>query len=284
MKFLNPSFDPSRFHRDMHLVGARKSYVIHFTARSGSSWLTDLIVSTGRLGKPGEWFNTNFVPKIAQGVNANDIPSMIKMLKRKHAPGGIFGAEITYGQLIATFGSHSAFLECFPATTKSFFLVREDVVAQAVSLAKAVKTNLFHSRSSAEVAESEDGFGYDPAEISKWLHHLWSHERGSEEFFASVGIRPIRLSYEQLITADPNDVLRMFSQALGETWDGVATPPSRVKTGTAQNAEFAERFRKERAALVEEIESARAATIEALRQNILSLPESAVLIENQIRL
>ena len=59
---------------------ARTRFVMHFTPRSGSSWLTDLAEQTGRLGKPGECFNPNFLPRMAARLDAANMDEFVEVM------------------------------------------------------------------------------------------------------------------------------------------------------------------------------------------------------------
>lgn len=265
--FADVSFDPARFHADMKRVGARKTYGIFFTPRSGSSWLTDTVTRTGRLGKPEEWFNPSFVPRVAQSVNADNLSNYVKMLKRKQAPGGVFGFEATYYQMLRTFGSEAGFLAHFPADTPGFFLVREDIVLQAVSLAKSVATSVYHSAGTPDedIGRSDREFQYDVGTIEHWLAHILDQELRFERFFARHGIRPIRLSYEQMMAIGRDELLAWLAAWLGESVDALSDiEDAHRKIGTKKNREFAERFAAENPRFLRAVARRRKHTLGAL--------------------
>lgn len=246
--FAGVTFDPERFRTDMRLTGARKSYAIFFTPRSGSSWLIEAVAATHRLGKPQEWFNPNFVPRIAQTINANNTVNYIKMLKRKQAPGGVFGFEITYYQMAATFGGEAAYLSHFPAATPSLFLVREHIVLQAVSLAKSIASSVFHAADASPeaLAQADHDYAYAPGEIEHSLAHILDQELRLERFFAANRMVPLRLSYELMMAMGREALIRLIAGHLDETVEDTGTPAKHhAKLGTSRNAEFADRFARE---------------------------------------
>ena len=267
--FADVSIDPARFRADMQRRGARKTYGIFFTPRSGSSWLTDVITGTGRLGKPEEWFNPSFVPRIARSVNAACLTDYVKMLKRKQAPGGVFGFEVTYYQMLSTFGDEQTFLAEFPAGTPAFFLMREDIVLQAVSLAKSVSTSVYHSPGTPEeeLGRSDREFAYDARAIEHWLAHILDQELRFEQFFARNGLHPVRFSYEQMMATGRDGFLVWLAMQLGEPADAI--PPAEEghrKIGTGKNLEFAERFARENPRFLEAVARRRRDTLAALGQ------------------
>lgn len=265
--FAAVSVNPARFHADMQKVGARVTYGVFFTPRSGSSWLTDMIARTGQLGRPEEWFNPAFVPKAAQFVNAGNLVDYVKMLKRKEAPGRIFGFEITYYQLMATFGDEVRFLALFPPSTPSFFLVREDIILQAVSLAKSVMTSVYHSANAGEeeIRKADEAFEYDAGTIKYWLKHILDQEIQLEQFFARHGIAPMRLSYERMMAAGPAQTLSLFARHLGVTLDRQAVNGGRHnKIGTEKNTAFAARFASEHQDFLRSVAERRSGTLGTL--------------------
>lgn len=272
--FSQVPFDPQRFRVDMQKPGARKTYGIYFTPRSGSSWLTDMIRHTGRLGKPEEWFNPRFLPRVARSVNADNLMNCVKMLKRKQAPGGIFGFELTYYQMLASFGSEAAFLSHFPPRTRCFFLIREDIVLQAVSLAKSVATSVYHSaNSSTETIERADHeFQYDAEAIEHWLGHVLDQETRFERFFAMNGIHPVRISYEMMIGMARDDLVGLFAEHLGEELgEHEASSERHRKIGTAKNNEFAARFAQENAKFLRAVARRRTETLSPFAGRALSV-------------
>lgn len=263
--FQNPDFDEKQFNSTINkLTPPHGTFGIFFTPRSGSSWLTDVLTQTRLLGKPQEWFNPNFVPNITRAVNARDLDSYLKMLRRKHKVGGFFSFEVTIYQMRRVFGSGSNFLSYFPDTTPLFYLTREDMVLQAISLAKAVRTSVFHSVSASEneIDQADTEFTYDAGEITRWLDHVFDQERKCEAFFANKNLTPHRLSYEQ-ITADGAEVtarrfLRVLRPAKAADLVIPELDPTHRKIASGRNSEYAERFRKEHPEKIAEIEAFRA--------------------------
>jgi hypothetical protein len=76
------------------LKPAHQRYVILFTPRSGSSWLTQLLSSTQRLGLPEEYINPDFVFDVARFLNAKTSGQLLDaLLRRRKTENGIFGIE-----------------------------------------------------------------------------------------------------------------------------------------------------------------------------------------------
>ncbi|MEQ9261275.1 MAG: Stf0 family sulfotransferase [Roseovarius sp.] len=263
--FKNPDFDAVRFARELEeKKPAHRSFGIFFTPRSGSSWLTDVVIGTKLMGKPHEWFNPNFIPNITRGVNAETLDGYIEMIRRKHKPGGIFSFEITSYQLRRVFGMNGTFPGYFPPEDIYFYLTREDMVAQAVSLAKAVQTDVFHSKGSAPdaVQAADEAFPYDADLIEEWLDHIFGQEKLFETFFETHGYKPIRITYEQMTGMGAEGVahylMRTVRPGIAKKFTYEPTVIEHKKIGTSRNAEYVDRFRRDRAKRVAEVEAFRA--------------------------
>lgn len=244
----------------------KRTFVIYFTARSGSTWLSEIILKTGRLGVAQELFNPAYVPKIAKNMGAKDLDAYIELAQRRFRKKGVFSFEITAYHIRSVFGTFDAFYEHY-GSFPCLWLIREDIVAQAVSLAKMVKTRVHHAwAQDGDIALRLDSqFAYDGELVKKWLRHLLAAERLSEQWFAQHGIKPLRLSYERITALTPDQLIGIISSHIGRP--GVVPRESdnpMTKLGTAQNTAFADRFRTENAAFIAEIDAARAPMLERL--------------------
>lgn len=266
--FNNPDFDAERFANDMETKKpAPRTLGFFFTPRSGSSWLTDVVISTKALGKPHEFFNPNFIPNITRGVNAETLDGYVEMLKRKQKLKGVFSFEITSYQLRRVFGMEGAFAGHFPPDKTYFYLTREDMVAQAVSLAKAVRTEVFHSKGHTpeKVQAADAAFEYDANLIEEWLDHILGQERLFETFFSEHGYNPTRITYEQITGMGAERVAHYLMgkvrPRLAKAFSYSAPEIKHRKIGTSRNAEFVERFRRERPRKAAEVDEFRATIV-----------------------
>jgi trehalose 2-sulfotransferase len=258
--FAKVAFNIMRFRADMEKPACTKSYQIFFTPRSGSSWLTGVLSSTKLLGDPGEYFNPNFLLPNARAFNANSLARYIAMLKRRRVKGQTFGFEITYLQLLKTFGSEKNYYSHFGPDVASFYLVRKDIVKQAISLWKMVDTKVSHSVQiqKTDIHNADQMLRYDQHEIKRWLLHIHQQELGLNRFFPLYGYQPVRLYYEDMMAAGATRVAGDFMETLGVA--GSPSGPvkaSHEKVGSQLNDDFAERFSREEAEFLKLIEDER---------------------------
>lgn len=261
------------FERLMRRDPPARQYAVHFTPRSGSSWLTDLAESSGVLGSPRECFNPNFMPEMVSVLGALSMAEYVAVLGRRFQAAGTWGFEITRGQMEFAFGDDRAFMKHFKEA-RQIWLIREDIVAQAISLQKMNDTGVTHSvhLSDEARAEAEARFVYDAEAIAKWLLHIRRLETGTEAFFAEFGMSPLRLSYEVLMNHHPAEVVRAVASHVGaEAGPDVVAASTHQKVGTPRNLEFAERFRHENAELLADVDADRATMLARLTRDLNGL-------------
>lgn len=249
---------------------ARIRYVIWFTPRSGSSWLTDILSACGRLSHPAECFNPLQLRVLAQKLHVGDLDQYIQILLRRRNTEGVFGCQLTWYQMQRCFGDEAHFMRYFDGAP-GIWLIREDLVAQAVSLAKMEQTGLRHGAHSdaATRAAAEAGLAYDPARIGAALQHILRAEDGCEALFQAWGHAPLRLSYERNIAMGANHVLNAIAHHIGVR----PIPPASIETehvklGTDLNVEFAARFRAENADMLADIDAGRAVRLAAIDRTL----------------
>ena len=265
--FKKVDFDPELYERVMRKPPAHTRYVIYFTPRSGSSWLTDILARTRRLSLANEAFNPNFIPNIAQVCNASTLEQYINVLLRRHAQKGIYGFEITMHQFEAVFRDPQVFMEHF-GRGPCFWLIREDIVAQAVSLYKMVTTKVTHAPQidAERRAAAEATFRYDASAIKRWLNHILTAERKNEVLFREFGLSPLRMSYEQLTALGAQRTVDLVTRHLGlkKNLPRVNLESGHVKVGTSMNRDFAERFRREERDFLAKVAAERAPWLDRL--------------------
>ena len=243
-----------------------RRYVIFFTPRSGSSRLTDLLTRTGVLSRPGEAFNPAFMPNMADALQARDLETYVKVLVRKRNTQGTFGVEMTYEHL--NNGLHGAenMLRLLRPTAY-VWLIREDIVAQAISVSKMRQTRVSHSVLADEdvQAAAEAGFSYRPMQIMRAMAGLARQEDRIEAMMAAHGIAPLRISYEQTVARPERETLARIARHVGVDLPELASPPSSHRKLIGDKArDFAARFQREHAPFVAEITRRRADRIARL--------------------
>lgn len=138
------------------------------------------------------------------------------------------------GVLNQVFG-HTAFV----------YLHRDDVLAQAVSWHRAEQTNVWHRTDQKQSQQPEQESRYDFEQIRDLVQTIEEHNSAWRAWFASVGIQPHIVRYEDL-DADPVGVACEVLDFLG-----LKLPPGRlIKTRNRRladehNARWIDRYRAE---------------------------------------
>ncbi len=247
--------DAARIAECEKLVPAHRHYVIFFTARSGSTWLTSVLSATKQLGVPEEYINPDFVLDVCKSVRARTQVDMLQVLfRRRKTPNGVFGIEVRHID-IELFGIEQ-FFSIFGPETVFFNLWRDNMVSQAISLYRAVYTGRFHSTDPRQAPPPP----YDGDGIKRWMTHLLNTENKNLRLLASEG-RPARfLRYEDIFRHEATTVA-MIADALRvdipPAPPGGEAPPKQEKLGDSWNKEAEATFRSREAQFVAETEAAR---------------------------
>jgi len=247
--------DHSRFLTEIKsAVLPTKQYVILFTPRSGSTWVTDTCAATNKLGIPGEYLNPSFIPSEVQSLNTKSTDDFLKILRhRKKSSNGVFGIQIRAFEI--ELFDHAAYHDAFGPETTYFFLWRRNLVAQAISLYKAVKSGYYHSTSSKK--DTVPTIPYNRDEIMHWIRHILNIENNNYDFCKANGYKPYELIYED-IAGQSKKLVSTLSHILGV--DDVELPENSVapkKIGDSWNLSTEEQFRAENPDFIIQIESQR---------------------------
>ncbi|SFL74160.1 Stf0 family sulfotransferase [Shimia aestuarii] len=259
--------NPARAEQVQEMALADPRYVIFFTPRSGSSRLTDLLTHTGALGKPDEVFNPAFMPAIAQFYGATSMRTYTPLLLRGHQLGGVFGCEVTFLHIMRAFGTGARFLKALQPKA-CLWLVREDIVAQAVSVLRMLQTRQAHAigRESASGDTDDAAFRYDAMTIRLAIWRIRWMEQRTERLFSRNGLQPLRLSYERTIAMDETALIRQVALHVGvELGVDVTAQNRHQKLGGQKSDDFAQRFREDNPRFVARLDRARAQMIAALQ-------------------
>jgi LPS sulfotransferase NodH len=199
-----------------------QSLVVCCTQRSGSWLLCGLLDSTGRAGRPHEWFSPPTETALRERWRtASDADYGRAVLRAGTTANGVFAAKVTWSEI--------GRLPTLPAP-RYVWLRREDRLAQAVSWALAGQTGLYHDWDSGPGVEPR----YDPGEIDGFLRLIDEHELGWEGWFAERSIEPLVVRYEDLLER-PEDETRRVLSTVGVDAAGVHVQTERRADGVAQD-------------------------------------------------
>lgn len=224
----------------------RRRYIIAITPRSGSSYLCNALKNTKRLGWPQEVLEQNSVAiRLAKNMPGRTpeeyICNTLKVTKTANNVAGLKTSWFQFENFMAAMTDHG-YLSGF----KYVYLTRRDLSAQAVSLYKAVATNVFHSvqKQSEESLAKLATLEYDYAAIRYWYDHIIVQERGWQQYFFDHRIFPLHITYED-IEEDIVRVIKRISHYVGVKPESLHFPEqisNFQKIRNEQSTEWARRF------------------------------------------
>jgi LPS sulfotransferase NodH len=203
-----------KFDLDQFEGRPRISYLVATTPRSGSTWLSHLLWSTGGLGAPLEYLN--FRPQSHYAVDVDDraaqLSHWIEVQRRRTTPNGVFGHKV-FLPMLASLKTHNPDLLAQMRPNYIVHLSRRDRVAQASSYARAAQTGAWvagpadHARPAIPAELVRDALASIAAQEEMW-----------EALFKSMDREPLRLVYEDVV-ADPGKAVAEVASFLGVTLD-----------------------------------------------------------------
>jgi LPS sulfotransferase NodH len=257
----------------------RAAYLLCATPRSGSTLLCDLLEATGIAGRPDEYFealrDTGRPRQPREYFEGVDDPEVLELLPRSApplageepferrlaavvraatTPNGVFGAKVMWGyhddlqarlaQLPALAAlDDAARLARLLGDVRYVHVRREDVVAQAVSLWRAVQTRAWRADDGGAAADQPR---YSFAGIDHLVRMLRSHDRRWRRWFTARSIAPLELRYEA-VAGDPAGALTRTLEHIGIASELAGEPPAPRLRRQADDIsrEWAERYRGE---------------------------------------
>ena len=208
-------------------------FILCGTARTGTSYLADLLASTGSVGLAQEYFAAKGEP----GWAAANYRDYVAFIKRVRARNGVFGTKLLWFQLERMLPllrasvprgdalRDSEILDRFFPSAPYIWMRRADLVAQAVSWSKAEQSDHW-------VSLDEPGSAREPVFDFDHVHQfvLLAARRNEQwrTWFAANEIEPFSILYEDL-DADPVGVTRQVLDFLGVSVPDSVEIASRVE-------------------------------------------------------
>lgn len=243
-------------------AGAVQSYLICSTPRTGSTLLCRLLAATGVAGKPESYFRLPDEPSYAKswGITlGSDGPLDYREYVRAaiaagRTPNGVFAARVMWGtmdEMIAKLraahchpmGSDLEALQRELGQTRFVHLRRSDVLAQAVSWAKAEQTGYWQDEDSV-VPGRRPRFDFDG--IDGYVRTINEHNMAWRRWFATSAISPLVVLYEDLVANLEPAVAEIMGFLGLELPEGHVVQPSTRKQADEVNEDWARRYRGHR--------------------------------------
>jgi trehalose 2-sulfotransferase len=259
-----------------------RSYLVCATPRSGSTLLCELLRSTGVAGHPEEYFEalratgrprqpreyfdglddpvTDHLPPRDPGEPESPDGSrrlVADALACGTTPNGVFGAKVMWGyfaDFVARVRSApgcdvpdaATAIDALLPGVRYVRVVRDDKVAQAVSLWRALQTQQW--RDDGAGAAREHRAEYSFAAIEHLVEQLVAHEAAWQAWFDSAGVTPVDVAYER-VAATPAWAVAQVLGALGVEGSGDHPPDVPMRRQSDERSdEWIRWFHRERVA------------------------------------
>jgi LPS sulfotransferase NodH len=207
--------------RPTSAAGHADSYWICATPRTGSSLLCGLLESSGVAGHPESYFRQPDEQSWAARWGIVRSPggafSYADYVQAAIAAGrtenGVFAARLMWGTLEEVVGklgtvypdlcgADAGLLNRAFGHARFVYLRRGDILKQAVSWLRAEQTGVWFETDQSEQEQPEHEPRFDFGRIHELVQLIDEHNMAWQEWFASAGVRPHRVRYEDL-DADP---------------------------------------------------------------------------------
>jgi LPS sulfotransferase NodH len=220
--------------------------------------LCSLLSSTGVAGQPESYFREpdrrRWASRFGLGVtdedDVNDVDFVRAVVRAGSTGNGVFAARIMWGtmhRLVEGLRSHIGahrdvdVLESALGPLRFVHLERSDVVAQAVSWARAEQTGFWQQGDRSDATAE-----LDLDQVERLVATVHEHNEAWRTWFAAQDVEPLRLTYESLASSPVETVTRVLD-FVGTTrpvdWAPVS-PPERQ--ADSLNAEWVHRYRATR--------------------------------------
>lgn len=214
------------------------SYCIATTARTGSTLLAMDLWRSG-LGAPFEYLNRPYMGELIARLGAGTLEAYWSNLSRVRTDSrGIFGAKVFYPHF-SLWDAPSEEVAARVAPTHTIFLTRNDKIAQAVSLSRAVQTQAWAKGALEQVPPT-----YDFEHIRVRLAAMADQEANWLRLLAAQGMPPLHISFEDFL-ADREGTCRKIAAHLGHETRPIhhREAPAVESQGDDLNIEWSDRFR-----------------------------------------
>ena len=183
-----------------------RGYAICTEQRSGSSYLCQVLASTGVLGRPLEYFNGPGMAVFQPGYPQDAEGQLREILRQGATENGVYGVKLFSANFDRL--ARSRWVEKLP-NLLFISLTRRDLLGQAISVVRLAQTNQY----SADASALREPY-YDRPSIAHAIHSLaWGQARWAA-FFARCGIAPLYLDYDET-AAHPQAAADRIARLLG---------------------------------------------------------------------
>jgi len=196
-------------------LAGKRACLLCITPRSGSTYLSTVLSSTGRMGINAEFMNPGHpdespvsMRKAVEGNGLTSLQSYIQhVIQRFSTPNGVFTMKGDLYQYLPLI--RNRLIRSGLKNVNFVYITRQDLVLQAISLYRATRSGQWSS-----MHAKQDEVVFDDAAIIEQLEYIVRMMGRWELMFAVLGISPWRVTYEEIV-AQPADVVRKIASLTG---------------------------------------------------------------------
>ncbi len=226
------------------------------TPRTGSTYLCDLLASTGVAGQPESYFREPDQQDWARrfgvpvsGDGSFDYRCFVTgAVRAGTSPNGVFAARVmwtTLDPVVQGLTGSAPSRRDLDVLSNAFgpllfvHLRRSDVIGQAVSWARAEQTGYWQP---GDTAQAEPRL--DVGQLDGLVRTIGEHNAAWRAWFAQQGVQPHRVSYEDLIENPRQAVLGILDRLGVKAPSGWRPRSAHVRQADEVNREWARRYRQ----------------------------------------
>ena len=226
------------------MYGINRGYIIAALPRTGSFLLCEMLATLGSVGYPQEYgLLDDGVTWSGHHGHASHLTYFYDFFRFCSTPNGVFGCKLMWPQFaglrrdirrytrIGGLGLEP--IEAMTGPLKIIFLDRRDTVMQAISLVRAMETNIWSSYRTP----SQPPLAYSGAAIADAIHMIDENRQLWDALFSRRAINPLRLFYEDVARGEVSAVFSFL---------GVEAPKRAHATQLKQQADDESRAWRDR--------------------------------------
>ena len=221
-------------------AGKPRIYVIASTPRSGSHMLGHVLHNTRKLGWPLEFFSPRNFDEWRRRLDTTGVENTLAELKRRRtSPNGVFGIKLHYRHVVELGGIER--VKALLPDARYILLRRANVLAQAVSYAKATQTDVWFSG-----MEPQGEAFYDYRLIEQSLRKLLLDTTAWHHLLVTRGLPFMDLTFEEVLRDTPGTTRRIadFLEVTLEPHE-IPDQPRTQRQSDPLNEEWIARFRRD---------------------------------------
>jgi len=218
-----------------------KTLMLATIPRSGSTFFAECLWRTGKLGSPMEYANLPNRSEMFNRLGASDWCDYWDKVKRvRTSPNGVFSYKM-FGRNLLEISREHRDLYWKIASTHVVYLTRDDVLGQAISYSRAIKSKAWFAG-----VKNARGVEYSGAHIAACIRSIHQQRAFWESAFTLADADVLRISYEDFLR-NQDATLRRIVSFVGESYcaDTELTIPMIEKQRDEISEEWRQRYLEE---------------------------------------